>query len=410
MQTGTSLLNLDKKYSLTLILLCIGYFIDFYDLTIFSAGYTNIIRDLFSVTDTEQIQLLYLKITNFYTAGIIIGSIIFGILGDKFGRITVVRYSILLYSLSIIASTFTHSLSLFIFLRFLAGAGLASEFGTSSVLISELLPTQYVSRYTSALYCCGILGGITATFLGAISWQFMFSCGGIAGLILYLARKNLFESQLFLTLQPQVKRGNIWQLVSTWPDLIKTLRLFILITPFYFLISVMFIYPSFMPVTSDLTHLTTLLLIGFFSGNLISTLGCNYILTKFKDYRVYIAINSLAFCLIMSIFGIVTQPYFFYYALLLGLLGGGLPTVWIQLVTKSYGTNQRNTASNTLYALGRSSSIGFNFLISSWLGAPQSFSAYCLTTIITLTLVVLIALWYTANTYSTDSNYLEGRA
>ncbi|MFN7094911.1 MAG: MFS transporter, partial [Burkholderiales bacterium] len=138
MQTGTSSLNLDKKYSLTLILLCIGYFIDFYDLTIFSAGYTNIIRDLFSVTDTEQIQLLYLKITNFYTAGIIIGSIIFGILGDKFGRITVVRYSILLYSLSIIASTFTHSLSLFIFLRFLAGAGLAAEFGTSSVLISEL--------------------------------------------------------------------------------------------------------------------------------------------------------------------------------------------------------------------------------------------------------------------------------
>ena len=118
------------KYTLTIILLCVGYYIDFYDLTIFSASYNDIIQDLFHIYDKTEIQLLYLKITNFNNAGIIVGGVMFGILGDKYGRSTVIRYSILLYSISIILSCYTHSTAIFCLLRFLSGVGLATEFAT----------------------------------------------------------------------------------------------------------------------------------------------------------------------------------------------------------------------------------------------------------------------------------------
>ncbi|MBP9741961.1 MAG: MFS transporter [Burkholderiales bacterium] len=404
MQTGTT--N-HKQYTLTIILLCIGYFIDFYDLTIFSASYTNILHDLFNLQDHTSIQLLYLKITNCNTAGIIVGGLLFGILGDKFGRTTVIRYSILLYSLAIIASCFTKSIVLFSILRFLSGAGLATEFATSSVLISEMLPQHLAARSTAWLYFCGILGGITATFLGMLSWKIMFLCGGGSGLILFIARKRLFESPLYLQLPPKIKRGNIVKMFNKPPNLIKTIKLALLITPFYFVISIMFILPNFMQISAEFAHLVHILLIGFFIGNLISTLLSNYWVTSLRNFRLFFIVNSLAFFIILNSFSIVSQLWFFMYAFALGLLGGGLPSIWIQVVAKNYGTNQRNTATNTLYIIGRSCSIGFNLLISTWIVNPQNFNYYCIITTLIITVFSIIAAIRLKDTYGNNINYME---
>ena len=405
MQTGTDLNH--KKFTLTIMLLCIGYFIDFYDLTIFSASYSNIIKDLFHIYDTTNIQLLYLKITNFNTAGIIVGGVLFGILGDKFGRTTVIRYSILLYSIAIIASCFTHSIAIFTFLRFLAGAGLATEFATSSVLISEMLPQNLATKSTAWLYFCGILGGMTATFLSMLSWKVMFLFGGFSGLLLYLIRKKLFESPLFLQLPGNIKKGSPWHLFKNRLNLGKTLKLAILITPFYFLISVMFILPGFMKLSADLTTLVHTLLIGFFIGNLISTIIFNYLVSKIQDFRLFLIINSILFIIVIGNFNNIPQALFFPYTIFLGLLGGGLPSVWIQLVAKSYPTNQRNTATNILYVIGRGSSIGFNVLISSWLITPKEFNAYCIITAIGITLLSILAAIFTSNACKSNIDYFD---
>lgn len=399
--------NSNTKYLPTIILLCIGYFIDFYDLTIFSASYSNVIKDLFNLHNTQEIQLLYLKITNFYTIGIIFGSLLFGVLGDRIGRTNAIRYSILLYSFSIIASAFTHNIWLFIFLRFLSGAGLASEFANSSVLLMELLPVKLASRSISILYFCGVLGGLTAIVMASISWKILFLSGGIAGLILYISRKKLIESDLFLELEAKDNTGNLFQLVSTIPNIIKLLKLSIIILPFYFLISIMFIYPSFMNLNTSLGESIRTLLIGFFIGNLISSLGSSYILTKFKNYKVYLSISTLSFCILLSIFKLIDQNMFFIYSIGLGLLGGGHPAVWMQLVTKHYGTNQRSTAANALYALGRGSGIGFNLLLSVWIVNPQFFNYYSLITVITITIIVFTALKNTGSYYNKSVNYIE---
>ena len=110
----------------------------------------------------------------------------------------------------------------------------------------------------------------------------------------------------------------------------------------------------------------------------------------------------------MSIFKFIDQKFFFFYSLCLGLLGGGYPTVWMQLVTKNYGTNQRNLSSNVLYALGRGSGIGFNLLFSSWIVAPQNFQYYCLMSIGIITLMVLIVLKNTGSYYNKNVDFIEG--
>ena len=131
------------------------------------------------------------------------------------------------------------------------------------------------------------------------------------------------------------------------------------------------------------------------------------ILNKLKDFRQYFIVNSILFVIILSSFSLVSQSYFFAYALILGLLGGGLPTVWIQVVTKSYGTNQRNTATNTLYVIGRGSSIGFNLLISYWLASPKYFSIYCIITAIIIAGFSILAAKTSKNMYISEIDYLE---
>lgn len=391
-----------RRLIFTIALLCFGYFIDFYDLTIFSACYTNVIKDLFHIYDNIEIQRLYLTISNYYTVGIILGAITFGILGDKFGRSYIIRYSILIYSIAIILSVFTKSIIFFTFLRFVSGFGLATEFATSSVLIAELLSTKNTTIATKLLYLSGVMGGITAVYIGNIfSWKIMFLFGGLIGIILYILRKQILESRLFLLINSE-RRGNILSLINSAKQITKLLKLFILIVPFNFIISAMFMLPSYMPISFALDHAIALLLVGFFLGNIVSTFFCSYIVNYFKDYRSFIWLSLLIFFVSIPAFVFITDQTFFIYNFALGLIGGGLPTIWIQMISKEYPTNIRNTASNTLYALGRASTVGFNLFFLNWIKNRHVFITNTIICAVIISILIVVVLLTSKNTYAKD--------
>ena len=397
------------KYRLTLILLCFGYFMDFYDLTIFSVSYNDLIRDLFAVTDPIAVQQLRIMITNWYTVGIFIGAITFGILGDKFGRTTVIRFSILLYSSATILSIFTHSIVVFTILRFLAGAGLACEFATSSVLIAELFTGKESSRASSLLYTSGVLGGIAATSLGFVSWEAMFIFGGLGGFALYFARKKIDESLVFIKSKqqnPEIRRGDLLLLINDRPKRIKLFKLLMLIVPYSLMITIMFIYPRYMNISYDMSYATKILLLGFFIGNIISSLLSSYIVNKLNNYTKYMWGSLIFFVILMPIFHLVTDHTLFIYACGLGLIGG-YPTVWIQIVSRSYGTNLRNSASNVLFALGRAFGIIFNLLTAYWLTNPDSiiFNLFIMTAIILI--ITMLCLYNTKDNYNKKMVFIE---
>lgn len=409
--TYTNISNKTFNYNYTIILLCIGYFIDFYDLSIFGSGYVELIKQQFGVIDPTQIQQLYLYITNWYTVGIFLGSIIFGILGDKFGRVYVIRYSILLYSFSILASLFIKSIPLFCFIRFLTGAGLACEFATSSVLISEIVKDSYRSHKISILlYGCGILGGLTSLIFSFISWQIMFLFGGISGILLYLGRKKVYESILFENIyrQNNIDKGNISIIISNSKTFLKTLKLFLLITPFNLIISIIFIFPSLMNLNQDLSSAIKTILLGFFLGGVIGLLISSPIMNAIKSYTKYLTISFILILFILLFpLKYINDQNLFIYCIIIGVIGGSYPPIWIQLVSRSYGTNLRNTASNSLFALGRLSGIFFNIIISYSL-ANMHLGVYYLKYLIILVLTfAILSLFTIKDNYNSKLDYLE---
>ena len=397
----------NKLHLNTFIILSIGYFIDFYDLSIFSVHYSKIIPDLFGITNEIAIQLLYLKISNFYNIGIFIGCILFGILGDKYGRISVIKFSILLYSITIFMSIFVHNIIIFTFLRFLSGVGLSTEFSTSAILISELL---YNSNKTNAnifiLYISGILGGITATFIGWFSWKFMFLFGSICGILLYILRSNIIESTLYVNIKNHIcDKGNIIKIINNRKSLSKIIKLLVLSIPFYFMISVMFIIPKFIHLNLNLAQAIHKLLIYFFIGNIIGTILATILIKQFQNYKIVLYITILLYAITIFYTKMITYHSFSIYCLLLGITGGSFPVTWIQLVINSFGINQRSTATNLLTALGRGSTVIYNILISLCLN-NNFFNFLTIITII-MTIVFYFALFAINDNYHQDIDYIQ---
>lgn len=365
-----------RNTSFTLLLLSLGYFIDFYDLTIMGVSYSELIKEQFNIIDATQIQQTYLLISNFQTAGIFIGAVIFGILGDKIGRAAAIRYSILLYSIATIASVYTHSLPVFIALRMLAYIGLATEFSTSTVLILELLPIKSAAWGTAILYSFGVLGGITATSIGFISWKAMFLCGGVGGLVLYIGRSHIQESANYLNAKLQQTTqplGSIFELFKTLTNLKNIAIYFVMITPYFAMITMMFIFPNYMIKNFTLGYATKMLLIGFFVGNIISSLLSGFF---FNHKRIFMLATLLIFITLMNIYRFVPEEAILAFSIGLGLIGGGYPIIWAQMVANAFPIHIRSLASNVLFALGRASSIGFNIIISTWIVAPSNFIHY----------------------------------
>ncbi len=203
-----------KNTKCILVILCLGYFIDFYDLTVFSVSYVDLLKQQFEIFDSTKIQQIYYLINNIQMIGILVGAILFlfGILADKFGRITVIKYSILLYSVMTILCIFVDNIYIFMLLRFLGYLALASEFAVSSVLIVEFFPPKIASWGMSLLYILGVLGGVVATLLGVFSYKVMFILVDLLALVYMLLEEFLRNRHILLSCIHQIdlKMLEVW--------------------------------------------------------------------------------------------------------------------------------------------------------------------------------------------------------
>ena len=378
-----------------------GYFIDFYDLTIMGVSYNELIQEQFHITGLHHIQQTYLLISNFQTAGIFIGALLFGILGDKIGRASAIRYSILLYSISTLLATFTHSLPLFILLRTLSYIGLATEFSTSTVLILELFPIKSASWGSAILYSFGVLGGIVATSIGFFSWQAMFICGGIAGLILFALRSNIQESEEFLYSKKHFssEHGSIRIFLTNRTYLLGIIKYLLMILPYYAIITMMFIFPNSIIKNYSIGYATKILLLGFFIVNIVSSLASAWFNNHFKNFKASLIVLLIAFMVLMNLFTQVKESEIFIYSFGLGLIGGGYPISWAQQVAREYPVKIRSLASNILFALGRASSIIFNTFIALWI-AHDSFVINAHVTVFIIFILALGSIFVTSNNYT----------
>src|SRR6478736_8808911 len=180
--------GLKPLFSVPVIVAALGYFVDIYDLLLFGIVRMPSLRSM-GVAEADLLTqgefLLRVQMT-----GLLVGGIIWGIMGDKKGRLSVLFGSILLYSLANIANGFATTVDQYAWLRFIAGVGLAGELGAGITLVSESLPTRLRGYGTTLVATVGLFGAVVANFVVRLSddWHTAFFIGGGLGLLLLIAR------------------------------------------------------------------------------------------------------------------------------------------------------------------------------------------------------------------------------
>ena len=203
--------------SIPVLVAALGYFVDIYDLLLFGMIRKTSLQSLGLTGDAAINAGLNVMSVQMY--GLLIGGILWGIMGDKKGRLSVLFGSIILYSLANIANGFVHTLNQYEICRFIAGIGLAGELGAGITLVSELIPKEKRGIATSMVAGIGLTGAVVAYFISqSFDWRICYFIGGGLGFLLLLLRVRVFESGMFHDIKKDVaiQKGNFLMFFTNW--------------------------------------------------------------------------------------------------------------------------------------------------------------------------------------------------
>src|SRR5471030_748830 len=193
----------------------LGYFVDIYDLLTFSiVRKASLLGIGVAPADVLPKGLFIINVQMF---GLLLGGILWGIIGDKLGRIKVLFGSILLYSIANFANGFVHDVNTYALVRFIAGIGLAGELGAGITLVTETLSKDKRGYGTTIVAVIGLFGAAAAVMVAKYGWQNAYKVGGCLGILLLLLRLGTFESGMFKNIErSEVSKGNFFMLFTNW--------------------------------------------------------------------------------------------------------------------------------------------------------------------------------------------------
>jgi MFS family permease len=402
--------ELKKLLSIPVIVAALGYMVDIYDLFLF-----NIVR----VKSLEAIGLsgdeLFNKglfILNVQMAGMLIGGILWGVLADKKGRLSVLFGSIILYSLANIANGYVAGFDQYVVLRFIAGIGLAGELGAGITLVAEILPKNIRGYGTTLVATVGVFGAILAYFIAnTFSWRTSYFVGGGMGLALLVMRIGVFESGMFLHLKDKnVKRGNFPALFTNWSRFSKYLSSILIGIPIWFVSGMLiFFAPEFAKAsgiteTVDVGKCVMLAFVGQILGDLVSGVLSQVLHSRKKGMLIFL-LGSYALMLVYLLTSTQSLTTFYIICACLGFFNGYW-ALFVTIAAELFGTNLRATVATTVPNFVRASVIPISaiFLYGK--------NNYGITTgaVITASIciaIALLALWRLEETFGKDLDYSE---
>jgi MFS family permease len=359
--------DLQYLFSMPVIIAALGYFVDIYDLQLFGIVRIPSLESL--GLSASEIDTIGVKIINIQMIGLLIGGILWGSLGDKKGRLSVLFGSIITYSLANIACGFVPQINFmdkveaYKWLRFIAGIGLAGELGAGITLVSEVLPPRLRAKGTSLVAGVGLLGAVVANYTVQLSgdWTVAYFLGGGMGIALLLLRVGVLESGMFKSMahNTHVEKGNFFAFFTNWERFVKYMKCIGIGLPTWFCIGVL-VYLSnqfgeAMGLTEKVIPGMAIMwaYVGISAGDLLSGFISHWMESRKK---------AIAFMMGMSLLGVL------YY------LFGGIKSIqtvyitcvwlgfwtgyWAMFVTvgaEQFGTNLRATAATTIPNMVRGS-------------------------------------------------------
>ncbi|WP_245840502.1 MFS transporter [Ohtaekwangia koreensis] len=289
------------------IIAALGYFVDIYDLLLFSIVRVPSLKALGLSGDQLLKEGIFL--INVQMTGLLVGGILWGILGDKRGRLSVLFGSILLYSLANLANGFVTNVPEYAILRFIAGIGLAGELGAGITLVAEILPKHIRGYGTALVASVGLLGAVLAYFVAAYTdWRIAYGIGGGLGLCLLLLRYSVAESGMFSsTKKKAVQRGNFFQLFTRANTFLSYTRCIFIGLPIWFVIGILITFsPEFastlsLPGAVDAGKAVMFCYIGLSLGDLSSGSLSQFLKSRKKVVFLFMIITSVAITLYLTL-------------------------------------------------------------------------------------------------------------
>ena len=400
--------------SLPVLVAALGYFVDVYDLLLFT-----IVRQpsVMAVGATaESIIVDSAHIINWQMSGLLIGGILWGVIGDKKGRLKVLFGSILLYSVANILTSFVQSVDQYAYCRFIGGIGLAGELGAGITLVSEMLPKNKRGIGTSMVAGIGLSGAVFAyfTFQYTKDWRLCYQIGGVLGVFLLLLRIRVAESFMFESAKvANVVKGNFLQFFSTKKRFSKYIKAILIGLPTWFVIGVLVNYSNKFATglygdnLIDSGRSVMFAYVGIAIGDLVIGYVSQYFKSRKKALLAFYSLNTIAMILFFStINSNDTRMY-----AICGLLGfsTGYWAIFNTMAAEQFGTNLRATAATTIPNMVRGALPLINFLFLDVLQKQLGWTIIqsgILTGTIVMT-ITIIAFVYTEETYHKDLDYLE---
>lgn len=389
----------------------LGYFVDIYDLLLFSIVRIPSLLSL-GLKD-QELTNAGIFLLNMQMIGLLVGGIVWGILGDKKGRLYVLFGSIFIYSVANIANGFVHSVESYAFWRFIAGFGLAGELGAGITLVAEIMPKEKRGYATTIIASVGISGAVAGYFIARyFDWRTCFFIGGALGLSLLLLRIGVAESGMFgKTKEADVRRGDFMSLFNK-ARFFKYMRCIIIGLPLWFVVGILItLSPEFGKVLgvqgvvnagAAVACCYGGLVLGDIAGGLLS----QYLKSRIKVVYTYLFLSIIS---ISAYFFLHNLSLFAFYTIC-SILGFsvGYWVIFMTIATEQFGTNVRATVTTTVPNFVRGSVVPLSLLLIYLKGLFHGslVNAGIAVAILSLT-VAFWALHYMEETFHKDLDYLE---
>jgi len=400
-----------SNVALLVTVAALGYFVDIYDLIIFSIVRIKSFQDI--GVPEELMRSKGEFVLNMQMGGLLLGGLIWGVIADKYGRIKVLFGSILMYSLANIYNGFVQDVNTYAIIRFIAGIGLAGELGAGITLVSESMPKNKRGYGTMIVAGVGVLGAILAYFVSEwFDWRTAYFVGGGMGLLLLLMRVGTFESGLFTkaATQEHVKKGSLKLLFASKERIVRYIYCLCIGLPIWFVVGVLVTQS---PEIGKALGAPVLLSAG--KGVLFTYLGISVgdfmagLLAQWLKSRKKVVFICQIMIMLTSVWYLtsqgITENKFMWLAFLMGL-GVGYWATFVTIAAEQFGTNLRATVATTAPNFVRGalipSTILYGFLVNQW-----GIITAAIVTLVLLSGIAIFALSQLKESFDKDLNYNE---
>ncbi len=398
------------------IVAALGYFVDIYDLLLFGIVRKASLTDLGLIDQANRDAGEFLISMQMY--GMLLGGILWGILGDKKGRLSVLFGSIFIYSVANIANGMVHSVEAYAFWRFIAGIGLAGELGAGITLVAESLPKNKRGYGTMIVAAVGLTGAIVANLVYQTfgDWRLCYYAGGVLGLILLVLRVSVRESAMYHQVKEEgSERGNFLSLFTDKDRFIKYLRCILIGIPLWFLVGVLMTFaPEFAKAlgvegaeTIKAGQAIAWCYGGLVVGDIFSGLLSQYLQSRKKVMAIFLTLNLLMVFVYLNAHGISGGLF---YLLCMGMgFSVGYWVIFVTIAAEQFGTNIRATVTTTVPNFVRGSLPGiilmYQFFRDKTFAGDILEAGMLVGTI--LAVISFLSLWKMKETFHANLDYTE---